>query len=405
MFGTIGVVFNIEITKRGRMLTGDTKDSVESASGEAATTATTRDVISSSNDRHYAQLAIDEAVKSVPEDDRAHPKVGAVVVKDGKILAQAHRGEFPGSHAEYIALEKKLASEFISGATVYTTLEPCTVRNDPKIACAYRLAERNVARVVIGILDPNPTVLGKGWQLLNDAGIETQFFPPDLMKQVRELNRDFIREQRKKTNSIHNPPATQSGADGILAVKWTPNISQLTYINVPRISQIAGLEGIQLTLDHLPEFTFLNDLGFELNTVMVATSRLISKLQLDAAPLDQVKESDDKLVGATLSFSELFRTKNGPRLWKARDKREVLTFSGDLVREPHIYRKLGALKIVMMIDPRWITSSTAFVQFSSGQQHFAGLCIVNRVEKGLIFASPLILGTPKGPWDEMFERG
>jgi type I restriction enzyme, S subunit len=188
----------------------------------------------------------------------------------------------------------------------------------------------------------------------------------------------------------------------VVGVKWTPNISQLTYINIPRISQIAGLEGIKLTMGRLPAFTFLNDLGIELNAVMLATSRLINELQIDAIPLDRIKEGHERLVGATLSFSALFRTKNGAKLWKARDKHQVLTFSGDLVREPHIYRKLGSLKLVMMIDPRWITSSTAFGQFSSGQQRFAGLSIVNRVEKGLMFASPLILGTPKGPWDEMF---
>src|SRR2546426_5449946 len=227
----------------------------------AAVTSAKRNVINSRNDRRFAQMAIDEAVKSIAEDDRVHPKVGAVVVKQGKVMAKAHRGEFPKSHAEYIALEKKLAGEFVSGATVYTTLEPCTGRNDPKVACALRLVERNVSRVVIGILDPNRTVLGKGWQLLDDAGIETQFFPPDLMKRVSELNRDFIRDQKRKSKS-----ATNVVSSGVVAVKWKPNISQLTYINIPRMSQIAGLEGIQLTLNTLPTFVFLNDLGWELNT-------------------------------------------------------------------------------------------------------------------------------------------
>ena len=364
----------------------------------AAVTSAKRNVINSRNDRRFAQMAIDEAVKSIAEDDRVHPKVGAVVVKQGKVMAKAHRGEFPKSHAEYIALEKKLAGEFVSGATVYTTLEPCTGRNDPKVACALRLVERNVSRVVIGILDPNRTVLGKGWQLLDDAGIETQFFPPDLMKRVSELNRDFIRDQKRKSKS-----ATNVVSSGVVAVKWKPNISQLTYINIPRMSQIAGLEGIQLTLNTLPTFVFLNDLGWELNTVMATTGQLVNKLQVDAVPIEKVVRTDKDLVGATLSFSALFRTKNGSKLYKARDKRKALVFSGDVAQDPHIYKKCGSAKLVMMIDPRWITSQTAFGQFASGQQRFAGLCIVNRDEKGLILASPLFLGTPKGPWDEMFQ--
>jgi diaminohydroxyphosphoribosylaminopyrimidine deaminase/5-amino-6-(5-phosphoribosylamino)uracil reductase len=71
-------------------------------------------------------------------------------VKDGRVLAKAHRGEFPKEHAEFIALERKLANVSVVGATVYATLEPCTSRTDPKVPCAERLAERKVARVFIG---------------------------------------------------------------------------------------------------------------------------------------------------------------------------------------------------------------------------------------------------------------
>ena len=67
-----------------------------------------------SEDRKFACLAVEEARKSKAENDgRAHPLVGAVVVKDGKILASSHRGEAEGNHAEYIALEKKLADTLL----------------------------------------------------------------------------------------------------------------------------------------------------------------------------------------------------------------------------------------------------------------------------------------------------
>lgn len=114
------------------------------------------------DDRRFAQMAVEEASRSVSEDDKPRPKVGAVVVKDGKVLSKAYRGEIPKSHAEYIALEHKLANELVAGATVYTTLEPCTTRGHPKIPCAQRLVERKVARVVIGMLDPNPEIRGLG---------------------------------------------------------------------------------------------------------------------------------------------------------------------------------------------------------------------------------------------------
>jgi len=67
------------------------------------------------------------------EDDRVHPKVGAVIVKDGRVLSIAHRGEQIGNHAEFVGLEKKLSDEAVAGATVYATLEPCATRTHPKI--------------------------------------------------------------------------------------------------------------------------------------------------------------------------------------------------------------------------------------------------------------------------------
>jgi pyrimidine deaminase RibD-like protein len=152
-------------------------------------------------ERRFAQMAIEEAKKSVPEDERHHPKVGAVVVKDGNVVSKAHRGESPKSHAEYIALEEKLSDDLVAGATVYTTLEPCTTRKHPKIPCARRLIERRVARVIIGMLDPNPEICGRGILLLNEAGIETQLFSRDLRNQIEEMNRDFMREQKERQTS------------------------------------------------------------------------------------------------------------------------------------------------------------------------------------------------------------
>jgi len=168
---------------------------------ESAASATSGE----SDDRRFARLAIEEARKSVPEDDRVHPKVGVVVVKDGRVLATAHRGEVPQCHGEYIALEKKLADVSLAGSTVYTTLEPCTSRNHPKVPCATRLTERKVARVVIGMLDPDDRISGRGQRALRKAGIATELFAHDLMAEIEDLNRDFIRE--KETNADQTKPA------------------------------------------------------------------------------------------------------------------------------------------------------------------------------------------------------
>lgn len=147
-----------------------------------------------SKHREFMQLAVDQARESKSEDSSPRPKVGAVAVRDDTVLAVAHRGELKaGEHAEYTLLEGKLKDHQLAGATVYTTLEPCTDRHAPKIACVSRLIERKVARVYVGMLDPNPDIRGLGVRKLQDAGIEAQLFDHDLMQALEELNRDFTR--------------------------------------------------------------------------------------------------------------------------------------------------------------------------------------------------------------------
>jgi len=101
-------------------------------------------------------VAIAEARKSVAEDDRLHPHVGVVIVRDGKVLSTGHRGETgDGDHGEYCAIKKFNAdvdNADLSGCTVYTTLEPCTKRKT-KMPCTERLIKAKAARVVYGLAD------------------------------------------------------------------------------------------------------------------------------------------------------------------------------------------------------------------------------------------------------------
>jgi pyrimidine deaminase RibD-like protein len=124
--------------------------------------------------------------------------VGAVLSTRGEFVASAFRGE-SARHAEFELIEQKLKDTPAAGSTLYTTLEPCTVRNPPKQPCAEWILDRRIYRVVIGMLDPNQRICGKGIQRLREGGVQVDLFPPDLMAQVEEMNRTFISYQKAKS--------------------------------------------------------------------------------------------------------------------------------------------------------------------------------------------------------------
>src|SRR5919197_1169041 len=144
-------------------------------------------------DYEFMKLAIEEAKNSEGKED--DPKVGVVLVKNGQNVGRAHRGK--KDHAEFILLHEDLRSTALTkGATLYTTLEPCTTRGHDKLPCADWVVNKGIQRVVIGILDPNPTICGKGYWIFMERGIDVDFFPPELARQIKEFNKSFIDKNR-----------------------------------------------------------------------------------------------------------------------------------------------------------------------------------------------------------------
>jgi diaminohydroxyphosphoribosylaminopyrimidine deaminase/5-amino-6-(5-phosphoribosylamino)uracil reductase len=99
-----------------------------------------------------------------------NPLVGALIVRDGRIVGEGWHRHCGGPHAEIEAIRS--AGEPLAGATFYVTLEPCSHqgRTPP---CVEALIACRPARVVVGVIDPNPLVSGRGLQTLRAAGIET----------------------------------------------------------------------------------------------------------------------------------------------------------------------------------------------------------------------------------------
>jgi diaminohydroxyphosphoribosylaminopyrimidine deaminase/5-amino-6-(5-phosphoribosylamino)uracil reductase len=167
-----------------------------------------------------------------------NPMVGAVLVKDGRIIGEGYHEFFGGPHAEVNAINS--ATESVDGATLYVTLEPCT-HHGKTPPCAPLLREKEITRIVIGISDPNPEVNGKGIQYLLSEGIVVE--TGVLEKEITRMNEAFIKFTTtgtpfcilKTAMTLDGKIATVSNAS-----KWISGEQSRKYVHELR-QQVSGL--------------------------------------------------------------------------------------------------------------------------------------------------------------------
>lgn len=144
------------------------------------------------NDQDYMQLAVTEAWKGLGAT-WTNPRVGAVIVKDGRILARGYHHRFGEPHAEIDAISHLNSLADAKGATIYVTLEPCSHYGKTP-PCADRLGALGFSRVVIGQADPNPIVGGKGIDRLTKHGVVVDNL--DDTEMVNEAYNFYYRRKR-----------------------------------------------------------------------------------------------------------------------------------------------------------------------------------------------------------------
>ena len=143
--------------------------------------------------------SIEISKKSESEKDIPSPFVGAVLIKDDKIVETAYRGELEeGDHAEYTLIKKKCQNFDIKDCILITTLEPCTRRSSRKTSCAERIVDAGIKEVWIGIIDPNPEISGKGVTYLRMNNVKVEHFPNDLANKVMKINDEFWEHETSK---------------------------------------------------------------------------------------------------------------------------------------------------------------------------------------------------------------
>ena len=191
-------------------------------------------------DESYIRLAIEIAKKGAGKVS-PNPMVGAVIVKNERILGAGFHEKFGSKHAEINAIEK--VKENIEGATLFTNLEPCSHYGKTP-PCVDRIISEKIKRVVIGTLDMNPLVSGKGVKKLKSAGIDVKVSV--LENECIELNKFFFKYVTKKLPYV-SLKAAQT-IDGKIADKsgessWISSLQSRKYVHSLRAKYDAVLVG------------------------------------------------------------------------------------------------------------------------------------------------------------------
>jgi diaminohydroxyphosphoribosylaminopyrimidine deaminase/5-amino-6-(5-phosphoribosylamino)uracil reductase len=134
-------------------------------------------------DKKFMKSAINLAEKA-RGGTSPNPMVGSVIVKNGKILSAGFHRQSGHPHAEIEAINSCKNKEDIKGSTMYVTLEPCSVYGKTP-PCVDSIIKHKIRKVIIGSMDPNPKVNGKGIEFLKNAGVdvETGLFADKIEKQ------------------------------------------------------------------------------------------------------------------------------------------------------------------------------------------------------------------------------
>ncbi len=198
----------------------------------------------------FMRRALKLAAKYKPSPN---PKVGAVVVKNGVVVGEGAHQYAGGPHAEVVALSK--AGEQARGADLYVTLEPCCHwgRTPP---CTDSVSAAGVARVIIGMRDPDPKVCGKGLEKLSAVGIEV--IGPVLEDRCIDLNRAYIAHRTaglpwvtlKLAMSLDGRIATRTGDS-----KWITGEKSRAYVQSLRAEADAVMIGANTARTDNPRLT------------------------------------------------------------------------------------------------------------------------------------------------------
>lgn len=258
--------------------------------------------------KEYMLEAISLAKKGIGKVN-PNPLVGAIVVKDGKIVGRGYHKEYGGPHAEVFAIQE--AGALAEGATIYVTLEPCSHYGKTP-PCAELLVKSKIKKCVIGIKDPNPLVAGRGIRILEENGIEVEVGL--LEEEIKKMNRVFLHYITKKTPFFYLKTAIT--LDGKIALangesKWISNEFARNYVQNLRNEFMGIMLGINTVNKDNPSLDARIENGLDPYRIVIdpfleikKDSKFLEKSKLDeksiiitsASEKDKIKEFEEYKV-------------------------------------------------------------------------------------------------------------
>jgi diaminohydroxyphosphoribosylaminopyrimidine deaminase/5-amino-6-(5-phosphoribosylamino)uracil reductase len=316
----------------------------------------------------YMRLALELAVRGIGAVN-PNPLVGAVIVKNNRIIGQGFHEKYGDPHAEINAINS--AYDEISGSTIYVTLEPCyhTGKTPP---CVDAIIRHGFNKVIIGMADPNPLVSGKSIQKMIDHDIEV--VTGVLENECRKMNEVFI-----KYITTGRPFVTMKSAmtlDGKIATftgdsRWISNEKSRHLTHNIRHRMSAVMVGIGTVLTDDPELTTRIENGK--NSIrIVLDSRL--RIPLNAKILQ--KKDDSRTIIVTTDRAEQEKIE----ILKSMDIRVMVVPGSDRgVDLNKLMTKLGEIRIDSIL-----LEGGGTLNYSALEEDI--------VDKVLVFIAPKIIG-------------
>lgn len=243
-----------------------------------------------SYDEKYMRLAMQLAGNAIGRTS-PNPLVGAVIVKDNRVVGCGWHRKAGTPHAEVHALNQ--AGELAQGADVYVTLEPCAHYGKTP-PCSKALVEAKVKNVYGGLLDVNPKVAGKGFKILEDAGIHVEYgFLQDELRKQNEVFFKWIEHKKpfivlKAAMTLDGKIATATGQS-----KWITNETSRAYGYKLRDIYDGIMVGINTVIEDNPMLTARVDGGKNPIRIVVDSSL---KIDINA---NVVQDKSAKTIVAT----------------------------------------------------------------------------------------------------------